>query len=393
MKQKLRFYGSIAAMVVLLIAIAAVVWSFNLKVELKGSPEVEVDFGQPYKEAGATATLHSSLFTAFNEKYSVKPKEKVDTSRLGDYKLNYSTSWLIYGTSATRTVHVVDKKPPELSLQGKKVMTITAGTKFNEPGFSVMDNVDGDLTKTTEVSGQVDAATPGTYTLRYKVSDKSGNTSNEERKVTVAPSNRKVIYLTFDDGPGPYTAKLLETLAAHKIHATFFVTGYGDHSLIAREAREGHSVGVHTYTHDYKQIYASKAAFMEDLNKINDLVEKQTGKKSKLLRFPGGSSNTVSSFTPGIMTELVRDLTEQGYVYFDWNVESGDAGKVKTSEEIFHQVTTAVARNNSSVVLQHDTKEFSVDAVGRIIDWGLANGYTFLPLDESSPGMHHPVAN
>lgn len=393
MKHKVLIVSGLAVLIALCAAALLLLQAFSVKIELQGTKDIQVNFGDNYQDPGAKASLESGFLPKNHQKLAVQTSGEVDTKKLGDYQVNYRANWFIFTTSATRTVHVVDKQAPELNLQGAAALTVKVGEKFTDPGYTAKDNVDGDVTKKTTVSGQVDVSKAGKYTLHYQVTDAAGNVATAERTVTVAPSNRKVIYLTFDDGPGPYTAKLLETLASRKVHATFFVTGYGDSSLIAREAREGHAVGIHTFTHNYKEIYASKAAYMADLQKISDLVEKQTGKKSKLLRFPGGSSNTVSSFTPGIMTELVRDLTQQGYAYFDWNVESGDAGRVKTAEEVFKQVTTAVARNNSSVVLQHDTKEFSVEAVGRIIDWGLANGYTFLPLDESSPGMHHPIFN
>jgi hypothetical protein len=113
-----------------------------------------------------------------------------------------------------------------------------------------------------------------------------------------------------------------------------------------------------------------------------------------LTRFPGGSSNTISAnYNKGIMTRLTKKLPELGYQYFDWNVDSNDAGGAKDADEVFKNVTEGVAKRQNSVVLQHDTKSFSIDAVERIIAWGLCNGYTFAPLNHDSPTSHHGVWN
>ena len=114
-----------------------------------------------------------------------------------------------------------------------------------------------------------------------------------------------------------------------------------------------------------------------------------------LIRFPGGSSNTVSRKYDGgihIMSLLTKDVQEKGFVYFDWNISSGDAGGTSSSDGVYNNVISHL-KSGSSVVLQHDTKKFSVDAVERIIQYGLNNGYTFKGLDASSPGAHHGVLN
>ena len=119
----------------------------------------------------------------------------------------------------------------------------------------------------------------------------------------------------------------------------------------------------------------------------------QTGQETKLVRFPGGSSNTVSDFNPGIMTTLAQQLHDKGYEYFDWNVSSGDAGETTSTDQVVENVISGIQSHNVSVVLQHDIKAFSVDAVEKIIQWGLNNGYTFLPLNFDSPPAHHHINN
>jgi peptidoglycan/xylan/chitin deacetylase (PgdA/CDA1 family) len=127
---------------------------------------------------------------------------------------------------------------------------------------------------------------------------------------------------------------------------------------------------------------------------MSDIITEQTGKRPKLLRFPGGSSNTISKkYCSRIMSVLTKAVSDQGYKYFDWNVSSGDAGGTTSTSEVYNNVISGIQSHDISVVLQHDIKLFSVNAVEDIIVWGLANGYTFLPLTESSPAIHHGVNN
>ena len=163
--------------------------------------------------------------------------------------------------------------------------------------------------------------------------------------------------------------------------------------MIAKEAAAGHTIGIHSATHDYDKIYASEDAYFSDLYQQQELIYNKTGIRPTILRFPGGSSNTVSSFNPGIMTTLTKDVTDLGMQYFDWNVSSGDAGQTTDTQVVFENVIAGIQSHNVSVVLQHDSKGYSVDAVEKIIVWGLANGYTFLPLDASSPTAHHHLNN
>ncbi|MBR3414454.1 polysaccharide deacetylase [Candidatus Saccharibacteria bacterium] len=209
------------------------------------------------------------------------------------------------------------------------------------------------------------------------------------------PDGSRTIYLTFDDGPGPYTAKLLDILKKYNVKVTFFVTGAGDDSLIVREANEGHTVALHTMTHNYAYVYSSIANYFDDLYQIQSRVKNLTGQTPTIIRFPGGSSNLVSAGYDGgshIMSSLVNEVSARGFTYFDWNVSSGDAGAPLSSEQIYQNVTENL-KPGASVVLQHDIKDYSVDAVERIIEYGQKNGYTFKKLDTSSPVVHHGVNN
>lgn len=300
-----------------------------------------------------------------------------------------------------RTIHYDDPVPPVLELNGGEEYTVSIGRPYEEPGYTANDNADGDLTQSVQVSGTVDTSSFGAYVLTYTVNDAFGNTAEVQRTVTVAPApqpevvipEEKVIYLTFDDGPGPYTERLLEVLQKYDVRATFFVTNSYYVDLLPSIAAAGHSIGVHTATHVYEEIYASEEAFFADFKTIYDVIYEKTGIETTLMRFPGGSSNRVSRFNEGIMTRLTQMVTDYGLQYFDWNVSSLDAGGAKTAEQVYNNVIAGVSGKQYAVVLQHDIHSFSVDAVEMIIQWGLANGYTFLPLEPSSPPCHQTILN
>lgn len=291
---------------------------------------------------------------------------------------------------------------PEIVLNDGASLTIPAAMSWEDPGFSVTDSRGKDLSGSVAVEGTVVPYRSGEYQISYTLTNTRGESVTATRTVTVEPvrqsdtlyPDRKTIYLTFDDGPSYYTPHLLDVLAKYNVKATFFVTGnHQDYiDCIGRAYREGHSIGVHSYTHNYWNIYASEEAFFEDFNQCEQMIYDQTGAYTTLFRFPGGSSNTVSNFNPGIMSRLTKTMTDMGYYYFDWNVTSGDAGETTRTDDVYWNVISACT-NNVSVVLQHDIKGFSVDAVERIIVWGLNNGYQFLPLEESSYGAHHGVNN
>ena len=303
---------------------------------------------------------------------------------------------------AHREVPYHDPIPPRITLNGGEYMAVNVGTAFLDPGYTAADNVDGDITERVTAEGAVDGFRPGTYYIRYTVSDNYQNTASVTRTVEVVAQPRpetvmpreKTIYLTFDDGPGPYTQQLLDVLDQYGIKATFFVIDTGYDEVMKEIVDRGHSIGIHSVTHNYEEIYASPEAYFADLIRMQNVICENTGVKTTLMRFPGGSSNTVScEISEGIMSLLTEAVQDAGFQYFDWNVDSNDAGGARRAETVFRNVTEGIARQPVSVVLQHDIAPFSVEAVEKIIVWGLENGYTFLPLQENSPGMHHGVNN
>lgn len=306
-----------------------------------------------------------------------------------------------------RKIRYDDRTGPQFSFPNGTDVTIYTGNGF-DGSYTAIDDCDGDVTSLVSISGSVDPNIPGTYTLTYTVSDSHNNTTELTRTVTVRnrPTNSnvnnvpaKTIYLTFDDGPGASTGRLLDILDQYNVKATFFTTSmYGYTEYIAEEARRGHTVAVHTLTHNYAQVYSSTDAYWADFDAQNEVIRQHTGSTSNLFRFPGGSSNTVSAnYSQGIMGRLVDQSYEKNLVYFDWNVSSGDAGSITDTnviiENIKNGITACTNAGVPSIVLQHDYKSFTVDAVEPVILWALDNGYEFAPLSDQSYIVHHGINN
>lgn len=281
--------------------------------------------------------------------------------------------------TAERKVIYQDIEGPQLVLDSPSFVSLSLGDEFVDSTYQVQDNCSSSVK--VKVSGDVDTSTPGEYRRIYQAKDDASNVTKVVQKVIVMEKAKPgVIYLTFDDGPKLGTTEvILDVLKEKGVKATFFVTNGGPDELIKRAYDEGHAIGLHTASHDYSIVYSSIDAYFDDLNLVGERVERITGKKSRIIRFPGGSSNTISKrYTPGIMSYLTKEVLNQGYHYYDWNIDSRDAeGKKYTADELAKFVISHLSCDKVNMVLMHDIKSTTKDAVGKIIDYGLSNGYTF----------------
>lgn len=299
---------------------------------------------------------------------------------------------------------VKDTEKPTLKGLDNFYVTVNHKVDYLE-GVSAKDNFDANPEIKVN-SKEVNLSTPGTYEVYYTVSDRSGNKNTYTKKVIVkekqtvttkAPSGNKIVYLTFDDGPSGNTAKILDVLAKYNIKATFFVTGNGKkyNYLIKRAHNEGHTIALHTYSHDYKKVYSSVDAYFDDLTRVGNMVKEQIGFVPKYIRFPGGASNTISrKYSQGIMSKLVTEVQARGYQYYDWNVSSGDAsGNNVPVSKIVKNSTSS--RSQNIMLLAHDTaaKSTTVEALPQIIEHYQALGYSFKGITDSTFTPHQRVNN
>lgn len=201
----------------------------------------------------------------------------------------------------------------------------------------------------------------------------------------LAEQGQKVAYLTFDDGPSKTTEEVLDILAQYQVKATFFVCGADNNEkylpILARTVEEGHQIGLHSCSHQYKKIYTDPDAFWEDLDQLWEKISPYVAQKPVCIRFPGGSTNTVSRKYGGsdIMEILKQQATEKGYRYFDWNDCAGDAaGGHPTASELQKNVMKDADKDHL-IVLMHDTAatKNTVEALPGIIEMLQQKGYIF----------------
>lgn len=204
------------------------------------------------------------------------------------------------------------------------------------------------------------------------------------------------VYLTFDDGPSSNTDKILDILNEYGVKATFFVCGKERYTEeYQRIVEEGHTLGMHSYSHKFREIYQSPEAFKADMEMLHDFLYEITGVDSRIIRFPGGSSNTICETK--VMQDLIDYLSQEGITYFDWNVSSGDASSnYVSSQQIAQNVLDNIERFHSVVILMHDSsvKDTTVEALPIIIEKILESENTvLLPITEDTTPIQHVQAN
>lgn len=346
---------------------------------LVGDETIEVEYGKEYEEPGYSAIdeydgdLTSNVVTT---KYEFED---------GSYDINYViTDSSSNKVEKVRHIKITDHTAPIIKLNGSSVVSVSTNEAYTEQGATATDNKDGDLTNKITKEGNVDTSKDGEYTITYSVADNNGNKSTIKRTVFVGESKATgVIYLTFDDGPSSTTTpKILDILKEKGVHATFFILNYNENNeaLVKREIEEGHAIGIHGYSHDYSAAYKSVEACYENIIKLQEKILQTTGKKVMIVRFPGGSSNTVSKkYCQGVMTGISKKILAEGFKYYDWNVASGDSGDVKTKEGVYNNVTKGIKPGRNNIILMHDFSgnNKTVEALPEIIDYGLQNGYKF----------------
>ena len=208
--------------------------------------------------------------------------------------------------------------------------------------------------------------------------------------------NNKTIYLTFDDGPSLITLKILDTLREENVKATFFVLDKTPswNYILRRIVKEGHSIGLHGTSHDYKKVYSSVEIYLDDLFKIKHKVKNVTGVDTKIMRFIGGSANSISRFNPGIMTILTKKVTDLGYIYFDWNINPHDCNNI-SEDQVYNRVVKELGDESIYVVLLHDFEGNykTANVLRNIINYCKNKGYQFDKITMTTPPIHIDLVN
>ncbi len=263
------------------------------------------------------------------------------------------------------------------------VLTIFLFYKVNR-----LENMVDTLLTQNGLELQSSTASPDVVEAKKKDAVSAGAVTGE----TPETEKTKKVYLTFDDGPSKETKKVLDVLKKKKVKATFYVIGREDDfskSIYKRIVKEGHTLGMHSYSHIYKEIYGSLEGFQKDFEKISELLFDVTGVRSMYYRFPGGSGNSVKAFS---IEEYRNFLAGQGVTYQDWNViaANGTTDHV-TQKDMVASVMDGVARYDTSIVLMYDSadKKMTAKSLEAIIDNLQAAGYELLPIDGNTTPVQH----
>lgn len=388
-----------------------ITYSYNnikttITIELKDTIKLDLEVQELTVDLGMKVEACDLIKTSYDSNRTiVEFKKDYQFDQIGDYEVEVIICRGNNCISKKSVVHVLakDTTPPEIL--GIRNLTVLKDSDIDLlSSVSVKDNQDDSPILTID-SSDLDISKVGDYQITYHAKDRSLNITKETCIVSVVEnkkigtfdqSDQKVVYLTFDDGPSKNTQKVLDILDVYDVKATFFVTGTNEdcYYLIKKAYDAGHTIGLHTFIHEYDQIYNSSSAYFADLKKIEDLVYSQIGSIPKYIRFPGGSSNNVSKkYCHRIMTKLTKEVINRGYQYYDWNEDSEDGSGQLSVKQLIKNATAS--NDNNIILLFHDAngKENSLKALGPVIQYYQKKGYVFKGIDDSSYVVHHSVNN
>ena len=288
---------------------------------------------------------------------------------------------------------------PRLELYGEGELYWPCGVPYEDPGFSALDAEGNDCSGAVRVEGSPVAWRVGDYPIFYYYKINDGELAAARRMVhVVAQSLPEIkqpptgtICLTFDDGPCADTAYLLDILAKYNVKATFFIVANRSKYLdiLPRIVAEGHTLGIHCYDHSsYQYLYKDMEHYCTDLLAAQKVVHDYTGRYAHVVRFPGGSrtASLLTAKLDGKYPALYGALADMGLRAYDWTIQPESA--TRDTAGIISQFTHPKEPYDYAVVLQHDVRYYSVQAVEQMIQWALEQGYRFAALDESFPEIH-----
>ena len=217
-----------------------------------------------------------------------------------------------------------------------------------------------------------------------------GNSKNNDFEKDNTNEEKKIAYLTFDDGPSKNTELILDILKENNVHATFFIISpYIEPHIqfVKRAYEEGNAIGNHTADHEFKYVYTCEESFFKSFNKQQKFIKEVTGSDCTIFRFPGGSNNTIVKNSRGkdFTKNITFKLNEVGVNVYDWNVDSGDAkGNNIPASTLIQNISREIKDKdgnykNPAIILMHDcmTKNTTVEALPEIIKLLKDAGYDF----------------
>lgn len=296
----------------------------------------------------------------------------------------------------------------QAAIEGQRVTDNTKDKDYPEetPAISENTNTPNKADGPAETNGGSDREQTQSQTTAAEKPAEEQTAKAEEKETEAIPQSpdsqqqlvdkalsegRKVVYLTFDDGPSGNTGNLLDVLDAAGVKVTFFINGHaGFEDQLKRIVEEGHTLAMHTYTHDYEHVYRNLDTFGEEITTLQQYIYDVTGTTSYIFRFPGGSSNSKAVLP---ISDYIDYLDENNLVYYDWNVSSGDGSEGLTAKQVYDNVMSGIEKNDVSVVLMHDStyKLSTYEAIPGIIESLQAMNALILPITYDTAPVHHNV--
>lgn len=397
-KKKLKLFRALTVILaILLVAVSA----YTVYSAVSAGSEIE-DLKSQLND------MRNDLTTMTNENVSLENQVSQLTSKNDDLSRKYDQ---LNSDTATFQATITDLQTQVSQLNTEKDSLQTELDSVTKQ-LSTVKNTNSSLTdKNKSLSNQISTLNSTVTTLKNENkalrdtieglgqtvpeeggTDESDDKLTEENTSTSTESSGKIAYLTFDDGVSKYTNDILDILAKYNVKATFFPnwrSGITDYQAkYKRMVDEGHAIGNHTYSHEYKDVYSSLDGFISEVTKLNDKIEDLTGYRPTIFRFPGGSNNTVhKSYNTNIIQPAISALADMGMEYYDWNVDSGDAASSKgASKDTIVKNVLSGATYKKIVILMHDTntKGTTVQALPEIIEGLIEKGYSFGVLTDGS---------
>ena len=309
--------------------------------------------------------------------------ESVPTKSSGSNDVSLSISSDVSSFESSKTSSSTSDKDA-----GKDTSSETTGKDVSSAKEA--DESKGEVLKSTEESKnsskQEESSAPPVSENSKNPGDPYPDLYVEKPEYTPHKPGDKVVYLTFDDGPSDYTLPLLDVLDQYGVKATFFDVGIRTdvaEKAMKETVKRGHVLAVHSYTHDFRSIYQSPNAFLEDFKKERDYIRSVTGVEPTIFRFAGGSIN---GFNKGTAKSIIKEMERRGYTYYDWNVDSQDAtGNNIPTQRIYNNVIQGVKGKDKAIVLMHNTnlKRTTLEILPSIIEELQRMGYRFDVLDNT----------
>ena len=217
------------------------------------------------------------------------------------------------------------------------------------------------------------------------------NNEKSTENECITENDKKIIYLTFDDGPSyKVTNNVLDILKENDVKATFFLIGNqikDKEDVVKRIYDGGHSIGLHTYTHNFRKIYCDEDQFIEEMMTCRSEIEEVIGIAPNIIRFPGGSYKHLSK-------SYLKKLHDNNFRVYDWNMDNCDGLNPKIQPyNLYTKAIKGSDKMDKIILLMHctDMNKNTCSALPQIISYYKERGYEFKLITDDTAELYFPI--